>query len=115
MANSFIYKDKQQLAIGSTVTLSYKIKEGDKERVQDFQGIIIQIRGQKENKMFTVRKISKSGIGVERVFPLESPYIAAIKLNKTSKFRKAKAYFIRGLSQQKLREKLYRNTKQDKQ
>ena len=107
MANSLLLKDKQLLTVGMTITLAYKIKEGDKTRLQDFSGILTKIRGNGENKMFTVRKNTKSGIGVERVFPVVSPYIEKIKIDKKSNFRKAKAYFIKNLSQQKLREKLY--------
>lgn len=107
MANSFKYK-KQSLKIGENITIAYKIKEGSKERIQNFEGIIIKVKGMADNKMFTVRKNSKSGIGIERIFPVDSPHIASVKKGKASSYRKAKAYFIRGLSAQKLREKLYR-------
>lgn len=108
MANSFKFKEKDNFSVGETVTIAYKIKEGEKERLQNFEGIILKIKGKGVCKMFTVRKNSKAGIGVERIFPVNSPYIASIKKGKQSSYRKAKAYFIRGLSSQKLREKLYR-------
>ena len=108
MANSFQYKDKT-FAVGDTVSISYKIKEGDKERQQLYTGIIIRVKGNTpETKMITVRKISKSGIGLERIIPLNSPYIASMKLDRKSKYQKAKLYFIRGLSESELRSKLYR-------
>ena len=108
MANSFKYKDNRY-KVGDSLTVSYKIKEGDKERVQAFRGILIKIKGADEqNRMITVRKISKSKIGIERIFPLFSPFIAEIKLNKKSTYQKAKLYFIRNLSEAELRRKLYR-------
>lgn len=108
MANSFKYQDNTY-CIGDTVTLTYKIKEGEKERKQLFKGIIIKFRGQTpETKMLTIRKISKSGIGVERIIPLISPFIASIKLVKKSNNRRAKIYYIRNLSGQKLTQQLYR-------
>lgn len=111
MANQLVYKDKK-FNIGDTVSLHYKIKEGDKERIQVFKGILIKVKGNTpETKTFTIRKISKSGIGVERIIPLSSPYIADIVLIKKTSYKKSKAYFIRGLSDKDLRKKLYR--KQD--
>lgn len=108
MANSFIYKD-DVFKIGDTLSISYKIKEGDKERVQVFKGILIKVRGDTlPNRMFTVRKVTRSGVAVERVIPAQSPYINDIKLVKQSDYRKAKAYFLRGLSEQGIRAKLYR-------
>lgn len=108
MANSIIYKN-QTFKIGDTISIDYKIKEGDKERIQTFSGILIKIKGYNDaTRMITVRKISKSGVGVERIIPFSSPYIANIKLLKKSTFKKAKAYFLRGLSDKQLRAKLYK-------
>ncbi len=108
MANFFNYKDKT-FSVGDTISVAYKIKEGDKERRQIFRGILIKTRGQNQlNRMITVRKLSHAGIGVERIFPLSSPFILDIKLIKKSRFGKAKAYFIRNLSQAQLKHKLYR-------
>jgi large subunit ribosomal protein L19 len=82
VANSIKYKDKI-LWIGDTVSLHYKIKEAEKMRTQIFKGILIKIKGNSEvNRMITVRKISHSGIGVERIVPLSSPNISDIKLIK---------------------------------
>ncbi|MCX7956093.1 MAG: 50S ribosomal protein L19 [Patescibacteria group bacterium] len=115
MANQLIYKDKK-FNIGDTISLHYKIKEGDKERIQIFKGILIKVKGDSpETKTFTIRKISKSGIGVERIIPLLSPNIADIVLIKKTSFNKSKAYFIRNLSEKDLRKKLYREkTKKSK-
>lgn len=112
MANSFKYKESQ-LQVGDTITIDYRIKEADnKERVQQFQGILIAIKGTTaETKMITVRKLSKSGVGVERIFPLASPFVAAIKLDKKSTYQKAKLYFLENLSDQDLRQKLYKQKK----
>ncbi len=108
MANAVQYKD-ESLSIGDTVAVDYRIKEAEnKERIQQFSGIVLKIRGNSEaTRMITVRKISKSGIGVERIFPLSSPFIADIKVEKKSTFRKARAYFVRDLSNKKMRQKLY--------
>ncbi|NNM95057.1 MAG: 50S ribosomal protein L19 [Bacteroidia bacterium] len=87
---------------GDTVTVHYKIKEGDKERVQQYQGLVISRRGSGASASFTVRKIS-NGIGVERIFPLFSPFIDKIELNKEGVVRRAKLYYIRGVKGKKAR------------
>lgn len=79
---------------GDNVTVAYKIREGDKERIQEFRGDVIQIKGEGNNRTFTVRKMS-SGIGVERVIPMFSPFIDSIKVNRTGKVRRARIYYIR--------------------
>jgi large subunit ribosomal protein L19 len=107
MSNSFLYKDTRY-KVGDTVSIDYKLKEGDKERTQIFKGIIVKVRGDSEaNRMFTVRKISKSGLGVEKIIPLLSPFIAKMELIKKSSYQKAKLYFIRDLTEQEVRTKLY--------
>lgn len=108
MANSFNYKDNTY-KVGDTIDIGYKIKEGEKERIQSFKGILLKIKGNTPiNKMITVRKMSNAGIGVERIIPLSSPYISTVSLVKKSNYRKAKLYFLRGLSDQELRSKLYK-------
>ena len=79
---------------GDTISVHYKIKEGNKERIQSFKGDVIKRQGQGTTQTFTVRKIS-DGVGVERTFPLFSPNIDTIVLNKAGKVRRAKLYFLR--------------------
>jgi len=81
-------------AAGSTVTVNYKIKEGNKERVQQFQGVVIQRKGSGATETFTVRKIS-GNVGVERIFPLNSPFIDSIVVNKVGNVRRARIYYFR--------------------
>ena len=87
---------------GDNVAVSYKIREGEKERIQIFRGDVLQINGSGGSKTFTVRKIS-NGVGVERIFPLESPNIASIEILKRGKVRRAKLYYLRGLVGKKAR------------
>lgn len=88
---------------GDTITVTYRIKEGDKERLQDFRGVVIQISGATPyTKTFTVRKVS-SGVGVERIFPYESPFIEKIEVNKYGKVRRARIFYLRNLSGKKAR------------
>ena len=87
---------------GDTITVAYRIKEGNKERIQQYRGVVIKINGNGDKKRFTVRKIS-DGVGVERIFPLESPFIESITVNKLGKVRCAKLYYLRGLTGKKAR------------
>ena len=87
---------------GDTITVAYRIKEGNKERIQQYRGVVITINGHGDKKRFTVRKIS-DGVGVERIFPLESPFIESITVNKLGKVRRAKLYYLRGLTGKKAR------------
>ena len=87
---------------GDNVSVSYRIIEGAKERIQLFRGDVIQIKGEGINKTFTVRKIS-NGVGVERIFPVNSPSIADIKILKRGKVRRAKLYYLRDLVGKKAR------------
>ena len=90
-----------QFKAGDTVTVSYKIKEGDKERIQKFKGVVIQIKGATPfTRTFTVRKMA-SGVGVERIFPFESPFIDSIELNKVGKVRRARIFYLRKNSGEK--------------
>ena len=80
---------------GDTVTVAYKIIEGSKERIQLYRGVVIKISGHQEKKRFTVRKMSGT-VGVERIFPIESPNIESIEVN--GKVRRAKLYYLRKLT-----------------
>ena len=80
--------------IGDTVKVSVRIKEGDKERIQIFQGTVIKRQNAGLNETFTVRKIS-SGVGVERTFPVHSPKVAKIEVTRKGKVRRAKLYYLR--------------------
>ena len=87
---------------GDTVTVTYKIKEENKERLQKFRGIVIQKRGAGATKTFTVRKMS-NGIGVERIFPMNSPFIESVEVNKVGKVRRARIFYLRDLTGKKAR------------
>ena len=90
-----IRTDLPEIAIGDTVIVGVNIIEGNKKRVQDYQGLVISQRGEGVSKSFTVRKNS-NGIGVERVFPINSPVIAYVKVVSHGKVRRAKLYYLRG-------------------
>ncbi len=87
---------------GDTITVHYKIKEGNKERIQQFRGTVIQKKGTGATRTFTVRKMSGS-IGVERIFPLNSPFIDKIEVNKHGAVRRAKIFYLRDLTGKKAR------------
>jgi large subunit ribosomal protein L19 len=95
-------KQHPSFKAGDTVTVAYRIIEGSKERVQLYRGIVIKISGQGDKKRFTVRKMSGT-IGVERIFPIESPAIDSIEVNKVGKVRRAKLYYLRNLTGKKAR------------
>ena len=98
-----------EFGAGDTVTVTIKIREGNKERLQKFQGVVIQRRGKGHTATFTVRKMA-SGIGVERVFPLSSPFIDGIEVNKRGKVRRARIYYLRALTGKAARIKERRHT-----
>ena len=97
-----IVKDFPKFRAGDTVTVTYKIVEGNKERLQKFQGVVLKRSGSGKTATFTVRKISNN-IGVERCFPIASPMIDSIELNKEGAVRKSRIYYPRGLRGKKAR------------
>ncbi len=96
--------DLPQFRPGDTVNVHFRVIEGDKERIQDFEGIVISRRGAGLKETFTVRKIS-NGVGVERIFPIHSPRIAKIVLVREGKVRRAKLFYLRELASKAVRQK----------
>lgn len=90
----FLRNDIPEFKAGDRVTVFYKIKEGNKERIQQFQGDVIQKRNSGTNETFTVRKIS-NGVGVERIFPINSPFIEKVDVNRRGKVRRARIFYLR--------------------
>ena len=95
-------KEYPSFKSGDTITVAYRIKEGNKERIQQYRGVVIRISGHGDKKRFTVRKMSEN-VGVERIFPIESPFIESITVNKFGKVRRAKLYYLRALTGKKAR------------
>jgi len=87
---------------GDTITVHYKIIEGNKERIQQFRGVVIQRTGIGHTATFTVRKMS-GNIGVERIFPVSSPFISKVEVNKHGKVRRARIFYLRDLTGKKAR------------
>ena len=105
--NAQLKSDIPAFAPGDTVIVQVKVKEGDRERLQAFEGVVIAIKNRGLNSAFTVRKIS-SGVGVERVFQTHSPIVAAIEVKRRGDVRRAKLYYLRDRSGKsaRIREKL---------
>ncbi|MEX1190532.1 MAG: 50S ribosomal protein L19 [Brumimicrobium sp.] len=89
-----VEQDLPAFAAGDTVAVSYKIKEGEKERIQQFTGVVLQRRGSGATETFTVRKMS-GNIGVERIFPIHSPFIDDVKVLKKGAVRRARIFYFR--------------------
>jgi large subunit ribosomal protein L19 len=96
--------DIPEFTSGDTINVHVKVVEGDKERIQQFQGVVIGRHGAGMNATFTVRKVS-DGVGVERIFPLHSPRIAKIEKVKEGSVRRAKLYYLRDLATKAIRQK----------
>jgi len=101
------------LAPGDTVKVSIKVVEGDKERIQTFQGVVIRIRNSGAGSSFTVRRVAY-GVGVERTFPIYSPLVEKVEVVRHGKVRRAKLYYLRGLSAKKARIREKRTAKESK-
>ena len=95
-------KELPKFSAGDTITVHYKIIEGNKERIQQYRGIVIQRRGKGNTETFTVRKMS-GNIGVERIFPSASPFIDKIEVNKHGRVRRARIFYFRDLTGKKAR------------
>ncbi|MBO4955564.1 MAG: 50S ribosomal protein L19 [Muribaculaceae bacterium] len=105
-------KTFEEFQPGDTITVAYRIKEGNKERIQQYRGVVLRISGEGSKKRFTVRKMSDN-IGVERIFPIESPFIDSITVNKRGKVRRARLYYLRALTGKKARIKERRPAKKE--
>lgn len=92
-----VKKEVPSFKSGDTVSVHYKIREGNKERIQIYQGVVIQRNSVGVNETFTVRKMS-NGVGVERIFPINSPNIDKIEVNSRGKVRRAKLFYLRALT-----------------
>lgn len=86
--------DIPEFTAGDTVNVHYRVREGEKERIQQYEGVVINERGSGANKTFTVRKMSNN-VGVERIFPLYSPFIAKIEVKRRGKVRRSKLFYLR--------------------
>ncbi|MAI92528.1 MAG: 50S ribosomal protein L19 [Flavobacteriaceae bacterium] len=101
-------KELPSFSSGDTITIYYEIREGDKTRTQFFKGVVLQRRGSGSTETFTIRKMSGS-IGVERIFPINSPSIQKIEINKRGKVRRARIFYFRNLTGKKAKIKEKRN------
>lgn len=110
ITESQLRADHPHFRAGDTVRVHYKIREGEKERVQVFEGVVIGKSGAGISETFTVRKIS-NGVGVERVFPVHSPRIDRLEVAKIGRVRRAKLYYLRNLSGKAARIRSKRNRK----
>lgn len=97
MANQIKWQDKIEFGVGDTIKVSQTVKEGEKTRTQAFQGIVIAIRGDGQGKNFIVRKIAVGSVGVEKIYPINTPTITGIEIVKKGKVRRAKLYYLRKL------------------
>lgn len=106
LEKTFVREDLSDFRPGDTIAVHYTIKEGDRERIQVFEGVVIAMKGGGSRETFTVRKVSY-GVGVERIFPLHSPLIEKVVIKRKGRVRRAKLYYLRGLSKKasRIREK----------
>ena len=100
--NEFLKDDLPSFGSGDTVKVNVKVSEGNRERIQTFEGVIIAINGVGVNKTITVRKLS-FGVGVERIFPVHAPIVDSIEVIRTGKVRRSKLYYLRNLTGKRAR------------
>ncbi|GET34072.1 50S ribosomal protein L19 [Prolixibacter bellariivorans] len=103
--NAFLGEQQKELpkfGPGDTITVHYKIREGNKERIQNYRGTVLQIKGSGLTKTFTVRKMS-GNVGVERIFPFNSPFIDQIDVNRRGSVRRARLFYLRSRTGKKAR------------
>ena len=93
---SLVADNLPEFTFGDTINIHYKVKEGEKERIQQYEGVVLAISGSGPNRTMTVRKMSGS-VGVERIFPLNSPFIAQIDVKRRGKVRRSKLFYLRNL------------------
>jgi large subunit ribosomal protein L19 len=101
---AFVKSDLPEFKVGDVLNVHVRVVEGEKERIQQYQGIVIGRRGEGMGSTFTVRKVS-DGVGVERIFPLHSPRIAKIEKVKQGQTRRSKLYYLRGMAAKQIRQK----------
>lgn len=114
---SLVKEDVPEFSTGDRVNVHYRVREGDKERIQQFEGDVISRQGSGANKTFMVRKISVGNIGVERIFPLNSPFIAKIEVTREGDVSRSKLYYLRNRSGKaaRIKEKDTREAEEQKQ
>jgi large subunit ribosomal protein L19 len=100
------FKELPKFKAGDEIIVAVRVVEGEKERIQNYRGIVIGIQNGGISKSFTVRKIS-NGVGVERIFPMFSPMVQSIEIVHVGKVRRSKLYYLRGMSEKKIRQKLH--------
>ena len=100
--NETLRRDLPPFKVGDTVAVHVKVREGDKERIQVFQGLVLRRRGGGVGETFTVRKISR-GVGVERIFPVQSPLVTKVEIKARGYVRRSRLYYLRNLSGKKAR------------
>ncbi|MFH5832299.1 50S ribosomal protein L19 [Halalkalibaculum sp. DA3122] len=92
---TLVNEDIPEFQAGDTVNVHYRVREGEKERIQQFEGVVISRSGSGPNATFNVRKISVGNVGVERIFPVHSPFIAKIEVTRRGDVRRSKLYYLR--------------------
>ena len=117
MAQYLKYNDNIKFSVGDTIAVHQEITEGEKTRVQIFEGLVIAIKGSENGKTFTVRKMGANSIGVEKIYPVNAPFIKEIQVKREGQVRRAKLYYLRdriGKAATRIKEKANNKTVQAK-